>query len=384
MALSKRQLALRRSGIGASEIASLIGESKYSNPIAIYESKVVGVELEASYQMDLGSELEEPIARVWAKQHNKFLARVDTLQHRNKALALATPDRAVYSTAVARGDSRRLRTDVRDSEMLLQVKSTNWRLKHLWGPEGSDRIPVEYLSQAHWEGSVAGVDTVEFAVDFDKTKLSRYRVQVSPVVFEAMYEIAERFWVDHVLARKPPEPDTSERYGEFLQRAFPRPLRAELLQVAPDDPLSADISRFASLKAAEAYIGKALKLIHNRMRARTGEATGLEGAFGKVTFKLTRDGTRVDWEAICGELESVTRTLLMSPAVPEAQRTELLEEMSAIKSRHTAVRPGYRRLHSTWATPPVLQGGDKIELPALTAGEDEVDEEQTTQEGDSK
>ena len=180
MGLSKRQLAFRRGGIGASEIAALAGESQYATPIAIYEAKVLGAELEATYQMDLGNELEEPIARIWAKQQGRFLARVDTLKHPTKTLAIATPDRAVYLSQEARGDARKLKTDVRDAERILQVKSTNWRLKHLWGDEGTDRIPREYLCQAHWEGSVAGVDSVEFAVDFDKSKLARFRVRVSP------------------------------------------------------------------------------------------------------------------------------------------------------------------------------------------------------------
>ena len=349
MGLSKRQLAFRRGGIGASEIAALAGESQYATPIAIYEAKVLGAELEATYQMDLGNELEEPIARIWAKQQGRFLARVDTLKHPTKPLALATPDRAVYLTQEARGDARRLKTDVRDAERILQVKSTNWRLKHLWGDEGSDRIPREYLCQAHWEGSVAGVDSVEFAVDFDKTKLARFRVRVSPTVFEGLYDLAERFWKDHVLARVPPPPDATERYTEYLQRVFPSQTNETIIAVAPEDSLARDIEYFAKLKAGEKPLKSLLKLIQNRMLARTADATGLTGSFGKVTFKKTRDGTTTDWERVAGDAIMLAKTILTAREISPAQRQDLFAEVEALVKRHTVPKPGYRRLHAKWA-----------------------------------
>jgi len=349
MGLSKRQLAMRRQGIGASEIAALAGESKYATPIAIYEAKVLGAELEATYQMDLGNELEEPIARIWAKQNERFLARLDTLKHATKPLALATPDRAVYRTIEARGDARRLKTDVRDAEMILQVKSTNWRLAHLWGEEGSDRIPHEFLCQAHWEGSVAGVETVEFAVDFDKTKLKRYRVRVSPAIFEGLYALAERFWYDHVLARVPPPPDATERYTEFLGRVFPTQTSDALVAIPPEDPLARDIEYFARLKAGEKPLKSLLKLIQNRMLARVQDATGITGAFGTLTFKRTRDGSKIDWERVAGEAMTLARTILLAKEISAEQRKELFDAVDGLVARHTSPKPGYRRLHAKWA-----------------------------------
>lgn len=350
MGLSKRQLAFRRGGIGASEIAALAGESQYATPIAIYEAKVLGAEIEATYQMDLGNELEEPIARIWAKQQGRYLARVDTLKHPTKTLALATPDRAVYLSQEARGDARRLKTDVRDAERILQVKSTNWRLKHLWGEEGSDRIPREYLCQAHWEGSVAGVDSVEFAVDFDKTKLARYRVRVSATVFEGLYDLAERFWKDHVLARVPPPPDATERYTEYLKRVFPSETTETIIAIAPEDSLARDIEYFAKLKAGEKPLKLLLKLIQNRMLARTAEATGLTGAFGNVTFKKTRDGTTTDWERVAGDALGMLRNLLQpGTTLNAAAREEMVREVDGLVKAHTEPKPGYRRLHAKWA-----------------------------------
>lgn len=360
MGLTKKQLAFRRTGIGASEIAALAGESQYATPIAIYEAKVLGVELEATYQMDLGNEFEEPIARIWAKQENRFLARVNTLRHPEKKLAVATPDRAVYVTEAQRGDRRKIRNDVRDAERLLQVKSTNWRLKHLWGDEGTDRIPREYVCQAHWEGSVAGVAIVDFAVDIDKTRLYRYRVTVRPAVFEALYEIAERFWVDHVVPRRPPPPDATDRYTEFLKRVYPRETNATLVPIADSDPLLVDVKYFAQLKAGMDPLKKLMKLLQNRLLNRTGENMGITGSFGTITFKRTRDGETIDWELVANEAITIAKLVLSQ--LPEGdRRSELNAQIDALVKRHTTPRPGYRRLHAKWASG-LQQASDAIEL----------------------
>jgi putative phage-type endonuclease len=348
MALTKKQLERRRSGIGASEIAAIAGESKWATPIQIYEAKVFGAELEETYQMDLGTELEAPIARVWAKREKRFIAPVDTLQHRTKQYALATPDRAVYLTQEARGDARKLKTDVRDAERLLQVKSSSWRMRRLWGDDGTDQIPAEYLCQAHWEGSVAGVDRVDFAVDFDKTQLHTFTVMVRPAIFDALYEIAERFMIDHVFARVAPPPDASERYREYLAKVFPTEKAETLVPIGPDDPLLVDLEYFARLKASAPAIKKLTRLLENRVKNRIGEATGVLGEFGKITWKRTRDGQTVDWQAAA--TEAVQLAGLVVQTLPEgAQRMALEGRLKSLIASHTSVRAGYRRLYYSWA-----------------------------------
>lgn len=390
MALTKKQLEKRRLGIGASEIAAIAGESKWATPIQIYEAKVFGSQLEETYQMDLGTELEAPIARVWAKREKRFIAPVDTLQHRTKQYALATPDRAVYLTQEARGDARKLKTDVRDAERLLQVKSSSWRMRRLWGDDGSDQIPPEYLAQAHWEGSVAGVDRVDFAVDFDKTQLHTFTVLVRPAIFEALYEIAERFMVDHVFARVAPPPDASDRYREYLSKVFPAQKADALVTIGADDPLLSDLEYFARLKAAAKPIKKLTTLLENRLKSRVGDNTGLIGEFGKITWKRTRDGQAVDWQGIANDALQVAGLVVQTLPLGD-QRAELEKRLQGLVASHTKVRPGYRRLHCTWA--PGLQAAvENLEIKLqlleqqLADGDETSDEEEqqsNTQEGEA-
>lgn len=350
MTLTKRQQGIRLTGIGASEIAALAGLSKWATPIAIYEAKMgIAPELD-SYAVDLGTELEAPIARVWAKRSKRFLALVDTLRHPDKPYAIATPDRAVYVSAEARGDGRRLRTDVRDAEKLLQVKSTNWRMRQLWGDEDSDQIPDEYLVQAHWEGSVAGVQIVDFAVDFDKTKLCTYRVIVDPEIFGQLYEIAERFFVDHILTQRPPPPDASERYHEFLTRSFPRETLKDFDKVQPsaEPSLLEAIEQLARLRAVEARMKTLKQLARNRIEARIGGAPGIKGEFGKISWKKTKDRRVTDWKKVADESMRIAQLVVQT--MPDGDhRAALAEDLRKLIDDATETKVGHRMFKPTWS-----------------------------------
>lgn len=383
--LSKRQLLQRRAGIGASEIAVLAGLSRYSSPIAIYEAKLGIGEPIDSYAADLGIEVEAPIARVWAKREKRVIALVDTLQHPDKPFALATPDRAVFTSKEAAGDLRKLkqREDLALAEKLLQVKSTNWRMKHLWGEEGTDSIPDEYLLQAHWEGAVAGAQVVDFAVDFDKTKLFTYRVVVDLEVFEGLYEIAARFMIDHVARQVPPDPDATAAFSEYLKRAFPRETEAALDPIGEDESIIDAILLFAKLKTTSARMKQLEKLTKNQIAARIAGAAGISGSFGKITYKATKVGTKTDWKAVADEALRIASLVVQT--MPEGDhRAALAADVRSLIEKNTKPSGGWRSMRCSWSDEVKRAlGSITLKLDALTASL-EVGEESSEEEAESE
>lgn len=345
MALNAKQQALRRTGIGASEIAALAGLSRWAKPIEIYESKVLGKPLEEGYQLDLGNEMEAPIARIWAARKGKHLALVDTMRHPTKPLAVATPDRAIYSDPALRGDARRKRTDVRDAEALLQVKSSSWRMRRFWGNDGSDDVPDDFQAQAQWEAGVAGLPEVIFAVDFDKTALHEFRVVARPEIFEALYEIAERFWTDHVLARKPPEPDGSPAYDEFLERFFPQEKTKDYRDVptgsAPD--FERAVAEFLMLRAADKRLKARRDQLYQQIVSFIGFSPGVRGAFGTISYKRTKD--RIVFEASDAFTEALSFVRLAASARPDDETAKMiLAHLEKLRAEKTTTKKGWRSM----------------------------------------
>ncbi len=69
-------LKQRRGGITGTDIAGLMGVSKYKSPMSIYVDKTSApLQEEASEPMLLGDHMEDTIAQYWAKQRKGYVLR---------------------------------------------------------------------------------------------------------------------------------------------------------------------------------------------------------------------------------------------------------------------------------------------------------------------
>lgn len=384
MGLTEAQLAMRRTAIGGSEIAVLAGFSRWTTPIRIYEAKTTGVEIDATLPMELGNLLEEPIAGVYRTRTGRHTTAVGTLRHPSKKYAVATPDRGVFlaepnwgskpPSVYEVGPNGVIITDrgaLAEAERLLEIKSTTWRMASEWGTPGTDEVAEYYLLQAQWQMGVADVKVCDFAVLFDKDRFETYTVHFNAELFEGLYEIAARFMRDHVEAGRPPEPDASDAYAEYLSRVFPNERASKKGEVLPDAPMEvfASLQRFAVLKAFAKKIDGAVKLEKNRIAAALGELPGFAGDWGKLTFKRAKDTIGTDWQAVAREAQEIAYAALSGTAPAEA-REKLIADLRTAESRHRKItRKGGRRMVPTWDDGFLAHLPTTLDLQAIEAGE---------------
>lgn len=374
MSLTEEQHARRREGIGASEIGTIAGLNPYGSLLEVYASKIGAAPRPATLPMDLGNLLEEPIAAVYSAQFKRALRRVDTIKSPTHALALATPDRAAFLSEPAGLPELLELEHLAGAERLVQIKSVDeWAPG--WGTPGTDEIPETYLAQVQWEMGVSGVRVCDVVALFGRRSLERYTVHFSATLFAALYELAERFWREHVHPKRPPDADTSKRYAEALERMFPVQ-RSEALIVATPE-LDAELASYRLMHEV-AKRAKAWKGLHeNRIKAAIGDATGIASErWGKVTWKRTRDGKKVDWEACANDAMTLAALVVHRLEALEPETTgELRERLRGMVAEHTTPKPGHRRLHKAWAkAAPPLPASFLLPLDddqPLDAGEDE-------------
>lgn len=187
--------------IGGSDIAKLLGLSKYGNARDVYERVVNGVELEWSQVMERGAAVE-PILR--AHGQNMLGLEIedcvsDYHAHPEHEFAGAQVD----DIAVWRG-----------LPVVVDYKSVS-RWAKGWGADGSDEVPEHIRVQMTWEMACAnrplGLLVAGFGEDFPPPDIFRmshvltYQVERDEV-FEALcVQTAREFWAAHVLTRTPPE-----------------------------------------------------------------------------------------------------------------------------------------------------------------------------------
>jgi putative phage-type endonuclease len=387
MALTPQQQLIRRTGITGSEIASLAGMSRYGGPASIYAKKILppgeNEDDEATLAMELGNDLEEPIARQYRKRKKMLTAPCATMRHPTKRFAICTPDRgAFYGRAVDgeitdQGPIPLLsREQLALADALVQCKSTSWRMRGEWGEPGTDQIPEDYVMQETWEMGITGHKSADVAVLFDKDRFEIYHVPYSEKLFEGLYELAERFMIDHVTAQVPPPPDASEAYAELLRKAFPSQKRLDLMD-APAD-LSSTIIRFGLLKNAEKTVKLALKLYGNRIKLAIGEQSGLAGPFGQLTWTKNKDTVGPDFQRRAEDAVALARDLLtrLGPQMPADERAQLDARLREIAAYTKVTKIGPRVLRPKWTAGFIadISGETVLDLAALS-------EELTTEAG---
>jgi putative phage-type endonuclease len=200
-------LDLRRGGITASEIASVlsIAPGEHGSPVKLYWDKILGQEDIDSDAMAYGRLVEPYVADRFAAAHPELDILPGGLHESSaRPWQLATFDRLAVTEA---GELQPV-----------QCKSAgSWED---WGDAGSDDIPVYYRAQALWEMDVAGADTAWVpCIGLDR-KIRIYRLDrdaEAEADIAVMVEAAEAF-LRRVAEERPPPVDWTPATRRALNR----------------------------------------------------------------------------------------------------------------------------------------------------------------------
>lgn len=240
-------LKLRQTGIGGSDIATIMGENPYKTPYDLYIEKTSEIKEQQSEPAYWGHQLEDIIAKEFAKRNNLKLQRVNyMLRHSEYDWAIANIDRAIINPDVA--GRVYVKDDKLTTDTILEIKTCSEYQKQNWGDEESDHVPDQYNLQCQWYMGITGATKCHLAVLVGGNKFRQYQIDFDPELFDIMLQIASDFWHNHVLARVPPEATTLEN----VKHKYPKADPDTTLEVAKtDNEKMAIINTFLQLKNAE-------------------------------------------------------------------------------------------------------------------------------------
>jgi len=307
-------LAERRTGIGGSDIAAVLGLSPWRSPLDVYRDKVDGQEQPLTEAMRWGLLLEDLIAREYAYRAQVTIQRVNSLlRSPGRDWAIASLDRVILSPGK---HARVHRGQLKGADGILEVKAVNAFSADAWGRDDDpDAVPVHYAAQCMWYLGVTGLPWCDVAALIGGQHLVIKRIERDEETIAAMFERAERFWFDHVLARIPPPPQTADEAA----KAWPTD-NGETLE-ADESLLEAyNQARAAKVRIAEAE--REYDAAVERIKLALGERSALT-LDGRpiVTWKATAPREKIDYQAVISEA-----------AVP-----------AEIIAKHTILQPGVRR-----------------------------------------
>lgn len=302
-------LALRRSGIGASEIGAVLGLSPYDSPFSVYWRKKLGTETVMTEAMEWGLRHERAIGEKFAENHRELYVDGEGAMYRHPEYEwmTATPDRLVYELDEADDEDRLVG--------VAQLKTAH--SFDGWGRDGTDQVPLYYRAQVMQEMGVMGVTRCWMPVLATGNTYREYVIDFDESDFATIVKEGAAFMA-RLAADDPPDVDSSPATLEALKTLHPSVVD-ECVTIPQD---LAD--RYITRKQLLADARTAMAAADNEMRAALGAATtavsdGRRIASRRVFDVARLDTTRLreDHPELCAQYEktSTTDALVMSKEI---------------------------------------------------------------------
>lgn len=264
----------RRAGIGGSDVAPILGLSKWRTPLDVYRDKRgEGRQDVDNESMLWGRALEPVIRQQYADRTGRVVHLPDSMVfHPKHAFMLANLD------------------GYTDDGRLLEVKTA--RSGQGWGEPGTDEIPEAYALQVQHYLCVTGYAVADVAVLISGSDFRLYEVHADRELQDMLIEAEAAFW-QRVITGNEPEPIT---FAEVQQR-YGRSNAAGAVLAGPEVAEAViELARIkAQIKALEVAEEEAKAIVVRAFSDRGDTLIGKDRTL--ATWKLTKAPARFDTAA---------------------------------------------------------------------------------------
>lgn len=276
----------RNQYIGGSEIAKIMGLSRWGTPLqvwAIKTGKIQAPDLSDVEAVKMGNRLEQFVADLFTEETGKAVRRAPkAYQHSKYPYMVAHIDRIVTGT-----------------DELLECKTASTFKKEEW--EG-DEIPQEYILQVMWYLGITGRKIGHIAVLIGGQQFKTKQIEFDAELFDAMVEAAKDFWENHVMTDTPPKVSAnddetlSEMFSsdsDFIIELYPIDEKSEAATIDFENK----VALIKELEAQKSDIDKEIKQHKNDLKMVIGDNLGIKTPKYVVTNKTVNrsdiDSTRL-------------------------------------------------------------------------------------------
>jgi putative phage-type endonuclease len=305
----------RRSYIGGSDAAAILGESLWGCALSVWRDKR-GVQVEeppASRHIERGNRLEDVVAKFWAEEHGAHVTRWHTIRHPEAEFLGANIDRQILGDPRGRG--------------ILEIKIPS---KYVWLRYRREGLPAQYIIQGQHYLMVTGWTWMAYAVfnadsfEFADEGRKPFEIERNDALIAAMRPKLEIFWAQ---VENGPEPEKLSASDPRCARCKYRMMCHEEATVTgaeggestfTDDPvIVAGIRQYAEFSAIEKAAGEeknaARELVrglvkHGKTRTPAGSVT-----LGAPSMRFSMEAVRKEEPELAKRLEATYKLPTKEP-----------------------------------------------------------------------
>ncbi|WP_407553114.1 YqaJ viral recombinase family protein [Streptomyces sp. Pv4-95] len=186
-------LTARRQGLGSSDLAAILGISRYGNALSVWHDKTGGLPLEGddSEPALWGRLNEETVAREWARRNRSVVRRVGLVANVERPWQMCTLDRRVLKCPLADA-AERCAVEIKCRD---KMKASQWRRG----------CPDDVLAQTLWQADTCGYDHMHVGCLIGGNDYRQFVVRVADhtQLIADLRATGERAW-QQITERRPP------------------------------------------------------------------------------------------------------------------------------------------------------------------------------------
>lgn len=269
-------VAVRSKGIGASEIACVVGLHPTRSAFDLWLSKTGQVEqddMATNPRVRWGRLLEQAIAQGYGVETGREVEWFDQTIEGRHPYQVLTPDAFVVNEPIG-----------------IDCKNIAWDQAGKFGEPGTAEVPDSIACQCHWSlSALPEREQWHVAALFGGHNLKVYIVLRDVEVEAMLVEAGERFWVDNVLGGKAPEVTATDSTLEWLKKRFP--MNDGKIRHAADEEVVI-LERYRECQDQFEIVEKRRDDAEVKVKLAIGDSDGLSYRGGYVSYKLIPGGHR--------------------------------------------------------------------------------------------
>lgn len=281
-------LQRRKTGIGGSDVAAVLGASPWKTPYQLWLDKTTDdVSEKESDILHFGQMIEPVIANEFARRNNvKVQVRNNMYRHKEHPELVANIDRYIVGGAI------------------LECKTCSAWASGKFGKTGDD-VPDQYLLQVQHYMHVTGIHEAYLAVLIGGNEYRQFEIPYDRELAEFAAGKCVDFWQNYVIKQIPPPATVNDDLVEYFTANA-----GASIEATPE--ISGIIFDLKELKSEEKEIKARIDALSDKVKLFAGENEIITSAGAILaTWKQQKDRTvtEVDWAGICDTCD-ITQALI--------------------------------------------------------------------------
>ena len=274
-------LKYRESGIGSSEVATIVGLNPWETPYQLWRRKLgMDAPKQENFAMRAGHYLEDAVSRFFADETGAHIIQRSAIDWMavddERPYMRVSPDRTYWEGGARHNE---------ENKAILECKTTQMSID-------ADDLPKHWFCQVMYQCGVARIERASLAWLCSGREFGYKKLAFVPDFYNWLVEEVERFWTDNIQGRQEPDPTNVQ---DVLLK-YNRHTDGKVVEVGED--IYAAYKALKEIKEELSAIEERKTALEERLKLCFGDAEAISyGGQTIATWKAPKAGSRFDDKA---------------------------------------------------------------------------------------